>query len=139
MPELILPTVRLHEAWLEAHREWGPGRHEDGFGLRAEDEVQSPDGFAAWVERLHRRADPRSVTEDGRGPVTFWWVVEDDRVCGGIALRHRLAESQLHLGHVGYGIRPSAHHPTQRRAARGRPGDVARAHPPLLDRAVISP
>lgn len=25
MPELINPTVALHAAWLEAHKEWGPG------------------------------------------------------------------------------------------------------------------
>ncbi|WP_262283896.1 hypothetical protein [Micromonospora sp. MA102] len=29
MPALIAPTVRLHSARLAAHREWGPGRHED--------------------------------------------------------------------------------------------------------------
>ncbi|HEY0540647.1 MAG TPA: hypothetical protein VGD53_19915 [Actinoallomurus sp.] len=39
MRELIAPTTRLHTAWLEAHEEWGPGRHEDGFGLRPSEEV----------------------------------------------------------------------------------------------------
>jgi hypothetical protein len=48
MPELIAPTTRLHAAWLEAHAEWGPGQHEDGFGLGPSDEVASPSGFAAW-------------------------------------------------------------------------------------------
>jgi hypothetical protein len=52
VPELIAPTVGLHAAWLEAHREWGPGLHKDGFGLWPTDEVESPDGFAAWVARL---------------------------------------------------------------------------------------
>ncbi|WCN84150.1 hypothetical protein [Micromonospora sp. LH3U1] len=45
MPELVAPTVHLHAAWLEAHDEWGPGLHEDGFGLRSTDEVRSPEGF----------------------------------------------------------------------------------------------
>ncbi len=36
MPELIAPTARLHAEWLDAHDEWGPGAHEDGFGLRHE-------------------------------------------------------------------------------------------------------
>jgi hypothetical protein len=44
MPELITPTVRLHAAWIEAHDEWGPGVHEDGFGLHPSDEVDSPAG-----------------------------------------------------------------------------------------------
>ncbi|WP_328965228.1 hypothetical protein [Streptomyces virginiae] len=41
MPELIAPTTRLHSAWLEARTEWGPGLHEDGFGLEPADEVDS--------------------------------------------------------------------------------------------------
>jgi hypothetical protein len=52
MPELIAPTTRLRTAWLEAHAEWGPGPHEDGFGLGPSDDVDSPTGFAAWVARL---------------------------------------------------------------------------------------
>jgi predicted acetyltransferase len=92
---LIEPTVDLYEAWLDAHRDWGPGVHEDGFGLDARDEVGSPKGFAAWVARLRAESD--------RG--TCRWIVEDGRVQGGIALRHRLNER---TGHIGYGIRPSA-------------------------------
>jgi hypothetical protein len=42
MPELIAPTACLHAAWLGAHAEWGPGAHEDGFGLLPSDEVDSP-------------------------------------------------------------------------------------------------
>ena len=44
---LIAPTARPHTAWLDAHHERGPGVHEDGFGLRPSDEVDSPAGFAA--------------------------------------------------------------------------------------------
>ena len=58
MPELIPPTARLHAAWLEAHTEWGPGQHEDGFGLGPSDEVRSPAGFAAWLARLASQPDP---------------------------------------------------------------------------------
>ncbi|MEV0686466.1 hypothetical protein AB0I35_21615 [Nocardia sp. NPDC050378] len=47
MPELIAPDVRWRTAWLDAHDEWGPGTHEDGFGLSAEDEVDS----ARTIER----------------------------------------------------------------------------------------
>lgn len=95
LPTLIEPTADLHQAWLEAHREWGPGVHEDGFGLAAEDEVDSAEGFAAWVARLRAEADHG----------TCRWIVEDGRVQGGIALRHQLDERS---GHIGYGIRPSA-------------------------------
>ena len=69
MPELVEPTPRLHGAWLAAHREWGAGVHEDGAGLRPEDDVETPEGFAAWVERLREevRADVHSAFDDGHG------------------------------------------------------------------------
>lgn len=47
MPELIAPTVGLHRAWLDAHADWGPVSHEDGFGLRSSDEVDSRCGTVA--------------------------------------------------------------------------------------------
>ncbi|WP_197686174.1 hypothetical protein [Actinoplanes derwentensis] len=87
MPELIVPTVRLRGAWLEAHAEWGPGPHEDGFGLRSSDEVRTPAGFAAWLARLAEQADPARTIELGRHRCTYRWIVESDRVLGGIALR----------------------------------------------------
>lgn len=49
MPELIEPDAGRHSAWLDAHREWGPGRHEDGFGIGPRDEVDSATGFATWA------------------------------------------------------------------------------------------
>lgn len=104
MPELIAPATRLHAAWLQAHNEWGPGLHEDGFGLQPSDEVDSPAGFAAWVNRLAEQSEPAKPLEPGRVHCTYRWIVEGDRVLGGIALRH---ESTA-FGHIGYGIRPSA-------------------------------
>ncbi|MEV6416824.1 GNAT family N-acetyltransferase [Kribbella sp. NPDC051718] len=92
--QLIEPTVRLHAEWLESHAEWGPGLHEDGFGISESDELESPSGFAAWIARLH--ALPNA---------TLRWILEDNRIQGGIALRHHLHEQN---GHIGYGIRPSA-------------------------------
>jgi len=95
MPELVVPDVVRHSAWLASHREWGPGFHEDGFGVGPEDEVESAAGFAAWVSRLRSLPAAR-----------VWWIVEGDAVLGGIALR--TGDNVLQLGHVGYGIRPSA-------------------------------
>ena len=94
-PTLVAPTTELHAAWLEAHAEWGPGLHEDGFGLSASDEVVSAEGFGAWVAAL---------TADA-GSSTCRWIVEDGRVQGAIALRH---DHNERTGHIGYGIRPSA-------------------------------
>jgi predicted acetyltransferase len=117
MPELVAPTTRLHSAWLDAHAEWGPGPHEDGFGLAPTDEVDSPAGFAAWVARLADQSDQ----------ATCRWIVEGDRVLGGIALRHELNDYVQRAGHVGFGIRPTARRRGLAAWALGRMLDEARA------------
>jgi predicted acetyltransferase len=98
MPKLIEPASRLQAAWLEARAEWGAGVHEDGFGLLTTDDVDSPAGFAAWLERL--------VGESER--CMYRWIIERDQVLGGIALRHEGNDVVPWAGHIGYGIRPSA-------------------------------
>lgn len=109
MADLIAPTARLHESWLRSRDEWGRGVHQDGAGLRPEDDVDSPDGFAAWVRRLLSQSDPAVPLPAGLVPCTYWWIVADDEVCGAIALRHELNDFLLRAGgHIGYGIRPSA-------------------------------
>ncbi|WP_406030093.1 GNAT family N-acetyltransferase [Nocardioides sp. NBC_00163] len=96
MVELVAPDPALRDAWLECHREWGPGVHEDGFGLAPDDDVESPNGFAAWVDRIRAK------------PAHFWWIVDRDAILGGIVLRTTNSDQVLRTGHVGYGIRPSA-------------------------------
>ncbi|GAA1534110.1 GNAT family N-acetyltransferase [Dactylosporangium maewongense] len=105
MPELIAPDAGLHSAWLEAHAEWGPGTHEDGFGLAPTDDVHSPAGFATWVARLATRSVPDGT---GRHRCRHRWIVEDGRVLGAIALRHGDDDYVRWAGHIGYGIRPTA-------------------------------
>lgn len=97
MAELVEPTTRLYDAWRAARDDWGPGTHEDGFGLLCSDEVVTRDGFEVWVRRLQ-----------GEPGTTFRWIVEGDDLLGAIALRHRLEEGALEVGQVGYGVRPSA-------------------------------
>ncbi|OLR95073.1 GNAT family N-acetyltransferase [Actinokineospora bangkokensis] len=116
MLDLIAPTTRLHNAWLDAHAEWGPGLHEDGFGLAPTDEVESPARFAAWVARL----------ADGSEQTTCRWIVEDDQVLGGIALRHEFNDHVQWAGHIGFGIRPSARRRGLASWAVGRMLDEAR-------------
>lgn len=98
VPGLVVPTSRLRSAWLEAHEEWGPGLHEDGFGLSPVDDVDSSTGFAAWVKKLTR--EPNEIT--------YRWIVDDDQIVGGIALRHPGHHDIPWAGHIGFGVRPSA-------------------------------
>jgi len=95
--ELILPSVSLHAAFLESLHEWGPGAHEDGFGRDLSDDVESPAGFAVWVAALNADAG-----------CLYRWIIEDDRIVGAIALRLESNDLVMRLGHIGYGIRPSA-------------------------------
>lgn len=105
MPQLIAPTTDLHAAFLDCHHEWGPGLHEDGFGLGPDDDVESPEGFAAWVEQRLRLSHPIGTPCPKEPHASFRWIVEDGRILGGFALRHVFDDAR---GHIGYGVRPSA-------------------------------
>lgn len=108
---LILPSTRLHASWLTARDEWGHGVHQPGAALwRAENaDLDVPEGFAAWVERLHQDGDPSVRLPDALVHATTWWIVDDNTYLGSIQLRHTLNDHLLDAGgHIGYGIRPSA-------------------------------
>lgn len=109
MPELIAPTTELHAAWLESRDDWGRGVHQDGAALRPDDDVDSPEGFAAYVGRLRREEDVSVPPEEGRVHCTTRWIVEDGQVLGAISLRHELNDFLARAGgHLGYGVRPAA-------------------------------
>jgi predicted acetyltransferase len=109
MPELIAPTADLHESWLESREEWGRGVHQAGTGLGPDTDVDSPEGFAAWVRALRDQSDPAVPVPAGRVPASYWWIVEATTYLGAITLRHRLNDFLLDVGgHIGYGVRPSA-------------------------------
>jgi predicted acetyltransferase len=124
MPELILPTTRLHAAFLECRDDWGPGLHEDGFGLGADDEVDSAGGFADWVHRQVRLVHPAGAPCPAEKHGSPRWIVENGQVLGGITLRHTFDD---HFGHLGYGIRPSARRKGLAGWALGEMLDEARA------------
>jgi len=95
----------LHAAFLQCRDDWGPGHHEDGFGLEPGADLESPEGFAAWVGHRLRPTHPAGEPCPGHRHGSPRWIVEDGRVLGGIGLRHRADDD---TGHVGYGVRPSA-------------------------------
>jgi predicted acetyltransferase len=132
---LIAPTVGRHPAWLEARREWGAGQHEDGFGLNETDDVETSEGFAIWVDRLLKQSDPTLSIAAGVARCTYLWIVEGDEVLGGIALRHDYTALVARVGHVGFGVRPSARGRGVATWALGRILDEARTSG--LDRVLI--
>ncbi|MFG2368283.1 GNAT family N-acetyltransferase [Streptomyces mirabilis] len=110
MPELIAPTGRLHSSWLAARDEWSPGAHQDGTGLRLapDADLDNPEVFSEWVERLRQQSDRSVAVGDERVHATHWWIVEGDSYLGAVDLRHYLNALLLDIGgHIGYSIRPS--------------------------------
>ena len=108
-PELVAPTAVLYRSWSSSRAEWGPGVHQAGARLTADDDVETPDGFAAWVRKLLAESDTTIPPEPGRVHATNWWIVENGSYLGAIQLRHTLNDFLLEAGgHIGYGIRPSA-------------------------------
>jgi predicted acetyltransferase len=105
VPQLVLPTVQLHAEFLACRDDWGPGLHEDGFGIGADDDLDSPDGFAAWVHDRVRLTHQPGTPCPPEQHSSARWIVEDGQVLGGIALRHLFDDQR---GHIGYGVRPSA-------------------------------
>ncbi|MEU7827083.1 GNAT family N-acetyltransferase [Catellatospora sp. NPDC049133] len=109
MAELVVPDVLLRRAWLDARDEWGQGVVQAGSGLHHATDVDSPEAFAAWVDRLVTSSDESVPIGEGLVHASYWWMVEDGAVVGSISLRHRLNEFLLHAGgHIGYSVRPSA-------------------------------
>jgi predicted acetyltransferase len=82
MPELISPASDLRRSWLASRDEWGRGVHQDGAGLHSDDDVDTPAGFSAWIERLLRQADASIPAGEGHVHATYWWVVEDNTYLG---------------------------------------------------------
>ena len=85
--------------------DWGPGLHEDGFGIGADDDLDSPESFGAWVHDRLRLTHPPGTPCPREQHASPRWIVEDGQVVGGIALRHLFDDDR---GHIGYGVRPSA-------------------------------
>jgi predicted acetyltransferase len=107
--ELVGPTSALYGAWLACHEDWGSGLHEDGFGILPSDEVDSEVGFSAWVQRLVAQSDEHQPAGLGRHRCVYRWIIEDQSVNGGIALRYGTEDEYTRwAGHIGFGIRPSA-------------------------------
>lgn len=117
MPELSLPTTRVHASFLAAMAEFqaeGRGCGSDNtmvggeirdFGGRWADAAE----FGHYVRWLRDQALEESPRPAGFVPATtLWWVSGGDYL-GRIAIRHRLTPRLREAGgHIGYDVRPSA-------------------------------
>jgi predicted acetyltransferase len=113
MPELELPTTRVHRSFLQAWDELEDGE-ERWMGAFAADEertreqVEDPGEFARLVEDLKRDTLPEAPRPPDWVPATMLWYVEGDEWLGRLQIRHELTRFLLEIGgHIGYVVRPS--------------------------------
>jgi predicted acetyltransferase len=102
--ELVTPTPALAEAYLDACRE------EVAHDARASEVVPTTiDGLRPLFQRWERQERTGDEATGGVPQSTFWLVRNGCEVLGSSTLRHRLTPQQrATVGHVDYGLRPSA-------------------------------
>jgi predicted acetyltransferase len=118
MPDLVPPTVDVHESFLAAMREYvaeGRGRPDDfsniGSDLRAYASTwSSPAGFARFVDFLRAQRLEETPRPPGFVPTTVLWWLDGPIYLGRLNIRHRLAPGMAgqRNGHIGYDVRPGA-------------------------------
>ena len=112
MPELVLPTTRVHASFLEAMAEFEAERARDSqtaawIRLNAPG-WRDPDVFAAFVDAVVADARDDTPRPSLHVPSTTLWWVDGEEYLGRIAVRHRLTDFLLEAGgHIGYDVRPS--------------------------------
>lgn len=114
MPQLVIPTVAVHQSFLaawdeldESEQRWmgAYGFTEDWTRKEAEDPVE----FARLVAAIRREADPETAPPPDLVHQTVLWFVERDEWLGRLSIRHTLTPALMELGgHIGYVVRPSA-------------------------------
>lgn len=95
MPELTVPTTRVHASYLRAIAEY---QVEGGYPDFDEVILDAPEAFALYVNQL--LTDPRAMT-------LLWWTDGTDYL-GRISIWHQLTGGLADNGHIGYDVRPSA-------------------------------
>jgi predicted acetyltransferase len=107
VPELVVPTTRVHRSWLRAvaEPEYDP-RWADDLDL---DLLTDPTEFATFVAGQRAQATEDAPRPTGWVPSTYLWYVDGATFLGRLSIRHRLTQwLRDYGGHIGYDVRPSA-------------------------------
>jgi predicted acetyltransferase len=111
VPELVDPTPRLRESFLEAVAEFRADRdYPTPWFVTDVDPpaLTDPAAFAGYVARLLAERTQDGV-RSGFVPMTTLWWVDGETVLGRLAIRHRLTPALERAGgHIGYDVRSSA-------------------------------
>jgi predicted acetyltransferase len=146
MPELVRPSRRVHESYLQAAREFAAegrptyasltviGPPPDFADLRfTVDQLADADEFDRFTALVRYGSDPDDeIRPDLVHSTTLWWV-EGRTYLGRLSIRHELNELLRTLGgHIGYAVRPSARR-------RGHATAMLKAGLPFANRRGIDP
>ncbi|MFG2492284.1 GNAT family N-acetyltransferase [Streptomyces caniferus] len=113
-PQLIAPTVAVHDSFLAAMEEFrADGAEQVPYSNLARElstwatRWPTAAGFAEYVDMVG--GTPDEERPDGVVPRTTRWWVADGSYLGRVTFRHRLTDELLHYGgHIGYAVRPGA-------------------------------
>lgn len=110
MPQLIEPTVSVHESFVESVREFHALGGEPPYVARLDaDVLADPAEFAGYVQGLIDEKYEETPRPAGYVPATTLWWTDGVQFLGRLAIRHRLtATLKRKGGHIGYDVRPSA-------------------------------
>ena len=110
MIELVRPTTDLSDSfWAMVEEFDGETIHGSSYRTTDREVLRDPGGFEEWVDWLGRMERSGASMAQGRVPSSNRWIVENGRVVGTIALRHRLTPSLLlEGGHIGYAVAPGS-------------------------------
>lgn len=102
--KLIKPTKKYKDEWIKYAKEYildNPNLLPLEYKLDI--------NYDEWLKSLEDESEGKNLKK-GRVPSTKYFLVnEDDKILGGISIRHSINTEYLfnYGGHIGYGIRPS--------------------------------
>lgn len=102
--KLIKPSFHLREEYLSFYYEW----IESGEEMIPWVIQKDPTYFQEMLESIQNHEKGINLPKGWVADSTFWLINGEDRVLGGVNIRHSLTDFLLTSGgHIGYGIRPS--------------------------------
>jgi predicted acetyltransferase len=101
--ELVLPTIKYKEGYLDALKEAETDPGNEISKLQAPKEKEP---FEDFLQHFYDEMKGLNLPE-GYVPATMFWLIDHDEFVGRIQVRHKLIEGRERTGHIGYYIRPS--------------------------------
>lgn len=105
--QLVLPTVKYKDSFLEALQEYSQETHDDRLDLLSLNPEELRDDFGSYVTRLLEESDGKHLPK-GYVPQSTYWLIDGDTFVGRASVRQMLTPELLRIGgHIGYDVRPS--------------------------------